>query len=106
MISTDEIRLSFNYDCLEVEDIKRCLSTLYSTKEGSQPLDRSFGLNCSFVGKPIPVAQNELALEIVEKTEKYEPRVTVTEVTYEYDETEGTIYPTVHLEKGDEDIDE
>lgn len=102
MISTDNIQLTFDYTSSEIGNIKRCLATLYSTKEGSQPLDRKFGLNNSFMGKPLPVAKNEFALEVVEKTELYEPRVKVSEITYHHDEKEGVMYPTIHLEKGDE----
>lgn len=106
MINTDNIKLKFDYSSPMIEDIKRCLSTLYSTREGSQPLDRNFGLNCSFVGKPIPVARNEFALEVVEKTEMYEPRAKVSDITYEYNENDGVMHPTIHLEKGDEYEDE
>lgn len=65
------------------EDIMSCLHCLYSTVEGTQPLDREFGITIEAVDKPPQVAKNIYALDVVEKTEKYEPRVEVKEVTFE-----------------------
>ena len=94
----------FAYQEAEKEDIIRCLKLLYSTIEGTMPMDRDFGLNSDFLGKPIPVAQNELALELVKKTNQYESRVSVEKVTY-HESEEGQIIPVIHLVKG-EDEDE
>lgn len=97
MIEINDIKLSLETNDTEIEDIKRCLKTLYETREGTQPLDRKFGLNIDFSDKPMPVAQNELALEIIKKTAIYEKRVTVKQVTYEHDKKEGKLIPIVYL---------
>ena len=78
------------------EDIIRCLKTLYSTIAGTQPMARDFGIDVSFVGMPAEVIKNQYALEIIEKTEKYEPRVSVSEVTFEMNN--DVLIPTIHLE--------
>lgn len=67
------------------DDIIRNLQCLYSTVEGTCPMDREFGLSIECVDKPLAIAKNLYALDVVEKTEKYEPRVEVTEVTFEVD---------------------
>ena len=51
MFEAENVSIRFNYDTPEKEDILRCLITLYSTREGSQPLDRNFGLNWDFIDK-------------------------------------------------------
>lgn len=84
----------------EAEDIRRCLTALYGIKEGEQPIDRKLGLSQEFVDQPEPVARNMLALEITEKTKKYEKRVTVEKVEYSLGEAGQTI-PVVHLKRGD-----
>ena len=95
-----EYRLEFNSGD---SDIKRCLNYLYSTRAGSQPMDRDFGINYDgVVGKPIEVAKNTLALEIISKTEKYEPRVIVDSVDFSVDELNGQLIPIIHIMKGDE----
>lgn len=98
---TSGVKLLADYTGSEIEQIEVNLKNLYATKEGTQPLDREFGLNIDFVGDPLPVAKNKFAVEVVRKTAIYEPRVKVTEVTYEEDSTNGRLIPSIHLERGD-----
>lgn len=86
------------------EDITQCLSTLYSTIAGTQPMDRDFGIDSKFVGMPVEVVMNQYALEIIEKTEEYEPRVSVEEVTFTVDG--DTLIPTIHLTRAEEGEEE
>ena len=65
------------------EDVLACLRCLYSTVEGTCPMDREFGITIEAVDKPPQIAKNIYALDVVEKTEKYEQRVEVKEVTFE-----------------------
>lgn len=83
----------------EAEDIRKCLTTLYSVREGEQPLDRDFGLKQEFLDQPVPIAKNILALEVIEKTQRYEKRVKVDKVEYEASE-EGQLIPIIYLKKG------
>lgn len=64
----------------EADEIMRCLRNLLLTPAGTVPLDRDFGLNNSFLGLPIDTAQSVLAVEMMDKVDKYEPRVSVKEV--------------------------
>lgn len=79
-------------------DVFLCLKTLYSVAEGTQPLDREFGMDTTIVGFPPEIMKNKYALDVITKTEKYEPRVKVKEVTFEVDEENGLVIPTIHLE--------
>lgn len=81
-IDLNNIKVSFDYESDEIYDIKRCLETLYQTAEGTCPLDREFGINIDFVGMPIDVAQNLFAVEITEKTDRYEPRAMIKEINF------------------------
>ena len=78
----------------------RFLTTLYSVREGEQPFDRDFGLKADFQDLPVNLAQNKFALEVIEKTAKYEPRVTVEQVTFRTG-TEGQIIPVIQLKRGE-----
>ncbi len=98
MIDVEHIVLRFSVTGPEAEDIRSCLSALYSVREGTQPMDRSFGLSTEFVGKPLPVAKNELAVEIIQKTRLYEPRVNVTQVLFDYEPENGKLRPVVYVE--------
>ncbi len=100
----EEFILEYDFTSEELEDIKKCVENLYSTRAGSQPLDREFGIDFdSVVGLPLEVAKNQLALEIMEKTERYEPRVAVDTVDFTVNAVSGQLIPTVHLVKGEAD---
>ena len=103
MIDIENITLKFSVTGPEAEDIRSCLSALYSIREGTQPMDRSFGLSTEFVGKPLPVAKNELAVEIIQKTQIYEPRVKVKQVLFEDKPESGKICPIVYVEGSEKD---
>lgn len=99
-MGTEEFKIRAAGDIAEIDDISRCLSNLYSTRAGSIPLNRDFGLSWSSLDMTTPDCQSDFALEVISKTDKYEPRVTVTEVTFETS-ADGKVVPTIHIEKGD-----
>lgn len=100
----EEFILEYDFTSEELEDIDKNVKNLYSTRAGSQPLDREFGIDYdSVVGLPLEVAKNQLALEIMEKTERYEPRVAVDTVDFTGNAVSGQLIPTVHLVKGEAD---
>lgn len=93
---------SSGFSVEEFQDIKQCLETLYSIRAGSVPLDRGLGIDYDgIIGYPQNVAKNMLALEIIEKTAIYEPRVEVESVDCEVGE-DGQLIPHIHLLKAGE----
>lgn len=87
-----------------VDSVRRDLSALYSTPEGTCPGDRSYGLDWSFLDYPLPVAQNMFAVEVIEKTEAYEPRAEVLGVDLRIG-ADGSLSPVVTIGLMDEDVD-
>lgn len=85
----------------ELAEIQRNLSALYATPKGTCPGDRNFGLDWYFLDHPMDVAQNLYAMEVVDKTEEYEPRVEVIEVTCEW-EADGHLKPTILIGPNEE----
>lgn len=84
----------------ELEDISRCLKTLYSVIAGTMPLDRNFGINTNeIMGYPTEVAKNKLSVEIIQKTRTYEPRVSISKIEYDVAE-DGQLKPHIYLRKG------
>ena len=85
-IDLKNITVAFDYTSGDIADIKRCLECLYQTAEGPCPLDREFGLNTDFVGMPMDVAKSQFAVEIIDKTDRYEPRATVKDINFSFNE--------------------
>ena len=89
--------IGFDYlNAAEIDEIQRNLNLLYQTAAGTCPGDRSFGLDMDFEGKPMNVAQNLYALEIIEKTEIYEKRVEIRDITY-IQKKDGNLTPKITI---------
>ena len=80
----------------ETAEILQNLRTILATTEGSVPLDRAFGIDATCVDLPIEKARAKLASEIIVKIRTFEPRVTVTSLTFEADR-EGILKPKVQV---------
>lgn len=86
----------------EMEDIRANIDHLLSTPKGSVPLARDLGVSWRNLSEITPDLENEYAVEIVSLIERYEPRVSVEQVAFEYD-AEGRVLVKIVLEGGDED---
>lgn len=59
-ISPFDFQLQFTFANDAMAELDRKLALLYSTREGTMPLDREFGINMDFVDLPPEVAQEPL----------------------------------------------
>ena len=85
----------------EFQDVKLCLETLLSIVSGTQALDRDIGINIDkIVVYPYDIAKNMFFLEIIEKVETYEPRVTVESIDFEGN-MEGVLIPIIHFRESE-----
>ena len=82
----------------EVQDVARCLRTLYSTPLGSQEGDRSLGIDQGvFLDRPMEVAL--YVREVTERTAEFEPRAQVVRVDWlESKLKQGEVIPKVVYE--------
>ena len=87
-------------DNIKKKNISKCLENILNIPEGSIPLSRGMGLKWNVLSKIPPDMENDIATDIVEKLERYEPRVSVKEVTFSYQE-DGEVLINIHIEKGD-----
>ena len=75
-----DIEIAVDGELAERDEVIRCIQNLALTPAGTVPLDRDFGLDIGFMGMPIETAKNLLAIELITKIDKYEPRASVKEV--------------------------
>lgn len=90
----------------EVREILQNVRTILSTRKGSVPLDRDFGLTWEHIDKPLPVARMLMRSEVIDIIERYEPRAQVESVDFEEtptDEMDGILRPRVVVRIGEED---
>lgn len=86
-----------NFGATGVTEILQNVRTIMNTAKLSVPLDRAFGVDATLIDLPMPVAKAKLAAEIVEAVQKYEPRVTISKVTFEGDTDNGLLIPKAQV---------
>lgn len=103
MFHTPELSFTgFDYQsATEIGKIRRNLELLYKTAAGTCPGDRNFGLDQSFESYPLDVAQNLFALEAIEKTEIYEKRAEILDISFGQAE-DGNLIPYIIVGQKDE----
>lgn len=81
------------------EEVAQNVRCILSTRRGSVPLDRNFGLDPDYIDRPQPLARQMAEADIVVTLAQYEPRATVSEILWERaDEAlDGALYPKVLL---------
>ena len=108
MFNAPEVAIiGFDYlNATELEEMQRNLDLLYSTRAGTCPGDRNFGLEQTFESCPTNVARNLFALEVIEKTEIYEDKAEILNIEYTQAE-DGNLTPKIIIgPKDPEDTEE
>lgn len=80
--SLDAVDFAPQTQALEI--IQNC-QTILSTTKFSVPLDRDFGVDANYVDVPLLSAKAKAESEIFAALKKYEPRVTVKQITWNAD---------------------
>nr|DAQ58876.1 MAG TPA: lysozyme [Caudoviricetes sp.]DAX94783.1 MAG TPA: lysozyme [Caudoviricetes sp.] len=93
-VSPFDFQLQYTFASDAMAELDRKLSLLYSTREGTMPLDREFGINMDFVDMPPETAKSLYTAEITKKTAKFLPEVRVQAVQWQHGEA-GALFPKV-----------
>ena len=95
--SSKKIEINLNPATVE-EEVMQNLWLLYSSLEYQIPLDMELGLKATYIDRPIETAKALLTADIYEKTEKYEPRAEVVDISFSADYENGILKPIVEVE--------
>lgn len=78
----------------EVTEILQNVRTILATTKGTIPLDREFGIDGSVIDMPTMQAQAYLTNEIFQAIRRYEPSVSIDNITFDGD-ISGKLIPKV-----------
>lgn len=82
-----------------VREVLRNVAIILATPKGSIPMYREFGLDNSFLDKPLPVAKVMAIAPVREAIERWEPRATYKSMTISHDPSNpGKLTFTVEVE--------
>ena len=86
------------YGATGVHEVLQCVQTIITTRKGTVPLDREFGLSFEYLDDPMPIARAKLEQEIWLGIYKYEKRAVLKRITFEADIMNGKLYPHVAVD--------
>lgn len=81
-------------------EIIQNVKTIVSTVRGTVPLDREFGVDGEYIDRPQPVIEALFMADVVAAVNKYEPRVTVSQVFIKKDipgAMDGKLVPVIRI---------
>lgn len=84
----------------EEKELLQTLTTLFSTRAGTQPADRDFGIAWECLDNPPELAESLFALEAYRKVERYEPRVEIEDILFDYGM--GFMHPVLYFTRKEE----
>ena len=91
-----------SYALCESDTVKSVLQNCHlilTTRKGSIPMYREFGLDNDFVDRPIPVAQTMMISKVKEALETFEPRAEFVNLTFEQNiDVPGGMIPILEVE--------
>nr|DAI82278.1 MAG TPA: baseplate assembly protein [Caudoviricetes sp.] len=98
MVSATDLKAIRLSEADTVNAVLQNIAVILSTPKGTVPLYRDFGLDWTFLDKPMPVAKVMLISEVREAIERWESRAEVVNVYSTEDPAQpGTLIPTVEV---------
>lgn len=85
-------KLILEYDGKVNESIIKQINFLIKTPISTVVCDRSFGMDMSYIDKPLHIAETLFAAELSEKLEKYIPSVELKKVIFNRNEIDGQLF--------------
>ena len=98
IISVESLNHGVVYGLSGIPEVIQNVQTILTTRKGTVPLNRNFGVSFDFLDNPTPQAQAKLSVEIFEGIKKYEPRAILKEVIFNVDPMAGQIKPCVKID--------
>jgi hypothetical protein len=89
-----DFKLEYTFSDNRLAELDRQISLLLSTRAGTMPLDREFGLDMDFLDRPPEIAKSLYTAEVTKKITKFIPWVRVGEITWTRSEA-GQLKPKV-----------
>ena len=91
IVMNSEVELSLRQEIMEK------VTFILSVLKGTVPMNREIGIDPDVVSAPTYQAQNLYTISAIEVIEKFEDRVSVDEVQFETDGSNGNLIPKVVL---------
>ncbi|MDR1902915.1 MAG: hypothetical protein LBQ88_11615 [Treponema sp.] len=98
MITVESLPANVTYGLSGGPEVMQNVRTILTTRRGTVPLDRDFGISFEFLDSPINTIRAKAEQEIFLQLKKYEPRAILKQIIWETDVISGQISPSVKVE--------
>jgi phage baseplate assembly protein W len=98
MVKIESLPARVVYGLNGIPEIMQNIRTILTTRRGTVPLDRGFGISFEFLDSPINATRAKAEQEIFLQLKKYEPRAVLKQIIWEPDALSGQISPSVKVE--------
>ena len=98
MVTVESLPVNITFGLSGVPRIMQNVRTLLTTRRGTVPLDRDFGISFDFLDSPVNVTRAKAEQEIFLQMKKYEPRAILKQIKWDANVISGEIWPTVKVE--------
>jgi phage baseplate assembly protein W len=98
MVKIESLPAGVIYGLTGVREVMQNVRTILTTRRGTVPLDRDFGLSFDFLDSPINTTRAKAEQEIFLQLKKYESRAVLKQIIWEADALSGRILPSVKVE--------
>jgi phage baseplate assembly protein W len=98
MLKIESLPTNITYGLTGISEVMQNVRTILTTRRGTVPLDRDFGISFDFLDTPINITRARAEQEIFLQLKKYEPRAILKQIIWETDVISGQISPSVKVE--------
>lgn len=84
---------------LEEERLRQEIELLLSTRAGSVPIDRDYGIDWQCLDAPPEVGESLFYQELLQKTEKYVPDIRIKGVDFVHNQEKGEMAVKINCER-------
>jgi phage baseplate assembly protein W len=98
MVTVESLAANVTYGLTGVVEVMQNVRTILTTRRGTVPLDRDFGISFEFLDSPINKTRAKAEQEIFLQLKKYEPRAILKQIKWDTNVISGQISPTVKVE--------
>jgi len=98
MVTIESMPTNVVFGLTGISEVMQNVRTILTTRRGTVPLDRDFGVSFEFLDSPVNTTQAKAEQEIFMQLKKYEPRAILKQIIWDTDILSGRISPTVRVE--------
>jgi phage baseplate assembly protein W len=103
-VTLDAIPSNITFGATGILRVIQNVRTILTTRKGTQPLDREFGITFDFLDSPALLTRAKAEQECFLALRKYEPKAVLKEIRWETDLESGKFWPDVLIQVVDNEI--